>query len=145
MTVSNGNTLSVRDAGSRTLDNGGFQGAQSLRGRNRDYQAQVPVDAYTTDDEVVVIASVPGVRPEDVHITFEGDTLTIQGQTPQPEQNRRYLVNELFHGRWSRTLRVSVPIDVTRIDATFEDGVLTVVLPKAEQVKPRTIQVKAKK
>jgi HSP20 family protein len=145
MTVSNGNTLSVRDAGSRTLDNGGFRSAQLLRGRNRDYQDQVPVDAYTTDEEVVVIASVPGARPEDVHITFEGDTLAIQGQTPQPDQNRRYLVNELFHGKWSRTLRVSVPIDVTRIEATFEDGVLTVVLPKAEEVKPRVIQVKAKK
>jgi HSP20 family protein len=145
MTVSNGNTLSVRDAGSRSFDDGGFRGAQSLRGRTRDYQAHMPVDAYTTDDEVVVIASVPGVRPEDVHITFEGDTLTLQGQTPQPDQGRRYLVNELFYGKWSRTLRVNVPIDVTRVEATFEDGVLTVVLPKAEEVKPRVIQVKAKK
>ena len=116
-----------------------------LGGTNGTREARLPIDAYTTDDDIVVTAVVPGVKPENVEITYEGDTLTIKGQTAQRVENVSYLFAERFHGTFVRTLQLNVPIDADKIEASFEDGVLTLVLPKAEAVKPRVIKVKTSK
>jgi HSP20 family protein len=91
-----------------------------------------------------VIASVPGMKPEDVEITIEGDTLTIRGEIPPAIENVDYAFAERFHGPFSRTLKLNVPIDIERIEATFENGLLVLQLPKAEEVKPKVIKVEAK-
>ena len=116
-----------------------------LGGTNGTREARLPIDAYTTDDEIVVTAVVPGVKPEDVEITYEGDTLTIKGQMPQRIENANYIFAERFHGSFVRTLQLNVPIDADKIEASFEDGILTLVLPKSEAVKPRVIKVKTTK
>lgn len=96
----------------------------------------------TTDNEIVVTAAVPGVKPEDLDITYEGDTLTLRGQMPQRLSDVNYLFAERFHGSFTRTLQLNVPVDTDKIEATFENGILTLVLPKAEAIKPRVIKVK---
>lgn len=105
---------------------------------------QLPVDVYTTPEEIVIAANVPGVKPENVEITFKGDVLTIQGELPGALENVEYLMRERRHGRFSRTLSFNVPVNADGIEATFENGVLTVVAPKAEQVKPKTIRVQTR-
>ena len=106
---------------------------------------RLPLDAYGTDEEIVIIAPVPGVDPDDVEITLEGDTLTIRGEFKAPIENVDYLLNERPYGPFERNLRVNVPVEADRIEASFEGGLLKIVLPKAEEVRPRVIKVKYKK
>jgi HSP20 family protein len=87
---------------------------------------------------------VPGLKPEDVEITLEGDTLTIKGEFKQPLENVQYLMNERLSGSFMRTLTINVPVQADKAEARFEDGVLTLVLPKAEEVRPKVIKVQTK-
>lgn len=103
--------------------------------------ARLPIDAYVTDDEIVVVASMPGANPDDVEITIEGDSLTIRGEIPPRLENVRYIFTERFHGPFIRTLQLNVPVDVDHVEATFENGLLTLRLPKAEEAKPKVIKV----
>jgi HSP20 family protein len=102
------------------------------------------IDAYTTADDVVIVAAVPGLDPEDIEITIDGDTLTIRGEFKGPLENVDYVVRERTCGKFSRTLRLNVPVQASKAEATFDKGVMTLVIPKSEEVKPRSIKVVAK-
>jgi HSP20 family protein len=91
-----------------------------------------------------VTASIPGANPDDVEITVEGDSVTIRGHIEPRLENVNYIFAERFHGEFSRTLQLNVPVDVENIEAHFENGVLTLTLPKAEEVRPRVIKVNAR-
>ena len=102
----------------------------------------VPVDVFATNDEVVVEALLPGVKPEEVDITMEGTTLTIAGDTSAMISDREgLLLQEIRRGRFVRTLTLPAGLEPDKATATFEDGILTLRLPKAEQVKPRQIKI----
>ena len=105
---------------------------------------QLALDAYATDEELVIIAAVPGIDPEAVEITIEGDTLTIRGEIATPLENVDYILQERPCGKFQRTLHLNVAVQADKAEATFERGVLTLVIPKQEEVKPRTIKVQAK-
>ena len=102
------------------------------------------MDAYTTPEEIVIIASLPGLTPDEVDIALEGDTLTIRGELRPPLENVEYLFQERGFGLFSRTLTLHVPVEADKAEAVFENGVLTLTLPKAEETKPKTIKVKSK-
>jgi HSP20 family protein len=102
---------------------------------------RLPIDAYVTPDEIVIVANMPGVSPENVEITVEGDTLTIRGERPAPLENVDYLLQERSYGSFQRTLSINVPVDANRAEAQYESGLLTLHIPKAAAAKPRTIQV----
>ena len=104
------------------------------------------VDMYETDEAVVVKTATPGVDPEDIDISITGDTLTIKGETKVEEeiQEENYLCRERRYGAFSRSLTIPVAVQADEAEAEFEDGVLTLMLPKAEQVKPKAIEIKAK-
>jgi len=104
----------------------------------------LPIDAYTTADDVVIVAAVPGVDPDDIEITIDGDTLTVKGEFKGPLENVDYVVRERTCGKFSRTLRLNVAVEAGKAEATFDKGVMTLVIPKSEDVKPRTIKVVAK-
>lgn len=106
--------------------------------------ALLPVDAFATEDAIVIVADVPGLKPEDINIVFEGDTLTIRGEFKSQTEQKSYVLRERMTGKFERTLTVNTPIDSSRIEAVFENGVLTLTLPKSEAVKPKQIAVKAK-
>lgn len=106
---------------------------------------RLPVDVYSTPDEIVVTAAVPGVKPENVEISIEGDIVTIKGELPRPLENVNYIFQERPYGLFSRVLQLNVPIEADKAEAHFDNGLLTLTLPKAEAIKPRTIKVKAKK
>lgn len=106
---------------------------------------KVPLDAYYTDDALVIKGSLPGVSPEEVSITLDGDTLTIRGETKQEERTERegYLCQERHYGSFYRSLALPRGLKTDKAEATFEDGVLTLTIPKSEEIKPKQIKVKA--
>lgn len=131
--------IALREAMNRLIDDEFF-----ARDEDRDRLARLPIDVYSTDDEIVVIAAIPGLDPDAVNITVEGDTLIISGETPPMIENVEWSIIERFHGRFTRSLTLNVPINIDNIEATFNKGLLTLVLPKAEAIKPKKIEVKTK-
>ncbi len=103
---------------------------------------RLPLDVYTTPEEIVIVASLPGLTPDEVDISIDGDRLTIQGALRRPLENVDYLFQERACGPFSRTLTLNVPINTDEAEAVFENGVLTLTLPKAEESRPKTIKVK---
>jgi HSP20 family protein len=108
---------------------------------------EVPaVDMYQTDDAVVVKSAIPGIKPEDIDISITGDTLTIKGETQVEEEvnEENYIRRERRYGSFCRSLALPLPVVTDKAAAEFENGVLTLTLPKAEEVKPKAIKIKAK-
>jgi len=106
----------------------------------------VPLDVYETPEAVVVKAALPGVKPGEVDISITGDTLTVTGETKAEHEVKKedYLLQERRHGRFSRSLTLPDGLQSDKAEATFEDNILTITIPKAEEVKPKTIKVKPK-
>ena len=102
----------------------------------------LPLDAYFTDDAIVIQVDVAGLKPEDLSITLEGDTLTLRGEIKSRAEDNKYLLRERPAGKFERILTINTPIDNAKADAHFENGVLTLTLPKAESAKPRQITIK---
>jgi len=104
------------------------------------------IDMYQTDDDVIVKATLPGTKAEDVQISVTGDRLTIKGEFKEKGEvkEKAYHIREHRYGSFERTLSLPTDIIADKAKAEFEDGILTVTLPKAEEVKPKTITVKAK-
>ncbi len=104
------------------------------------------IDLYQTDDDVVVKASLPGIKADDVQISVTGDMITIKGETREKSEakDKAYHIREQRWGAFERTIALPTAVVSDKAKAEFEDGVLTVTLPKAEEVKPRLITVKAK-
>ena len=104
------------------------------------------IDMYQTDDDVVVKAALPGFKADEVQINVTGDVLTLRGEMKHAEEQKDQAWHIREH-RWGSFERsISLPTDVVseKAQADFDNGVLTITLPKAEEVKPKTITVKAK-
>src|ERR1041385_1572966 len=95
-----------------------------------------PVDIFEEADAIRIMAEIPGVKPEDVKITHEGNVLTIHGQKQQSAEER----TERVH-RYERTFSLPAAVDANNIKASYDQGVLTVVIPKTAEARPRQIQV----
>jgi HSP20 family protein len=104
-----------------------------------------PVNAFQDEDGVTVIADVPGVKPEDLSVEAEGDSLriAITRATPEGVDDDKFHRRERPTGEFKRELKLPAGLDTEKIEATLNDGVLTVRLPKAEAAKPRKIAIKA--
>ncbi len=104
------------------------------------------IDMFQTDNDVVVKASLPGLKAEDVNITITADMLTLRGEFKEENENKdaTWHIREQSSGSFERSVILPTDVQSDKAKAEFENGVLTVTLPKAETVKPRTITVKAK-
>jgi HSP20 family protein len=104
------------------------------------------IDMYQTDNEVVVKASIPGLKAEEVQINVTGDMLTIKGEVKQEEErkDRAWHIREHHFGSFERSIALPTDVKGDKAEAVFENGILTVSLPKADEVKPRTINIKPK-
>ena len=102
------------------------------------------MDIAEYENQYVAIVELPGVKKEDVKITFEKDVLTVEGVRKPYEipQDARPLLNEMRVRDFSRSIRVPVEIDATGISAELENGILKVVLPKSQEARVRTIAIK---
>lgn len=137
--------VGMRQAMDRLLEGGYLRPSQPLV-RWTEW-AQPSLDMYQTPKEVVVKAALPGVNPEDVDIEISGNTLTIKGETKQEEKSDEddYLCRECHYGSYYRAITLPQAIKGDKAEASFEDGVLTLTIPKTEVEKPKKIEVKAKK
>jgi len=107
-----------------------------------------PVDIYESEDKLqyVIEAALLGFKPEELHITAVGDTLTISAVKKEEEKLEKepYVRRERYTGEMTRTFTLPTVIDVEKIEAVFEHGVLKLYIPKAEEVKPKEIPIKVK-
>jgi HSP20 family protein len=102
------------------------------------------MNVWTDEDSAVVTAELPGVVLEDIDISVEDDTLTLRGnRQPEEVENATYHRRERRYGSFLRTFRLPFRVDAGKVEATFAKGVLSMVLPRAEEDKPKKITVKA--
>ena len=106
----------------------------------------VRVDMYETDEGIVVKSDLPGMKPEDVDISIQENTLTIRGEFEAEEERERQNVHirERRYGVFQRSIPLPKAVDAEKAAAEFEDGVLHVMLPTVEAEKPKRISVRAK-
>ncbi len=104
------------------------------------------IDMYQTDDDVVVKAAIPGFKADEVQINVTGDVLTLRGEMKHEEEkkDKAWHIREQRWGSFERAITLPTDVKADKASADFENGILTVTLPKAEEVKPKTIAVKAK-
>ncbi|RPJ27802.1 MAG: Hsp20/alpha crystallin family protein [Chloroflexi bacterium] len=104
------------------------------------------IDMYQTDDDVVVKAALPGFKADEVQINVTGDVLVLRGEMKHEEekQDKAWHIREQRWGSFERSIALPTDVRADKANADFENGILTVTLPKAEEVKPKTITVKAK-
>ena len=106
--------------------------------------ARLPLDVRTTPDALLVEAALPGIKPEDVAITVENGTLTIRANdhTERSSEESGWLVREISRGSVMRAVTLPTGLEAEKAEATFEHGVLRLRIPRAEQTKPRQIQIR---
>lgn len=105
------------------------------------------LDVLENDDAYLVKATIPGIDPDDLDITYNNETLTIQGEMKHEEEKdgERYHLQERFYGKFYRQVRLPSAVNANAIQANYEHGVLTLTLPKSEEVKPKKISVQNSK
>jgi HSP20 family protein len=101
------------------------------------------IDVAETKDDLVVTASLPGVKDKDIHLSIEGDTLSLRGQrmADQQVQDEHYHRIERWSGSFERHIQLPAPVQADRARASYRDGVLEIRLPKVEATKPREIKI----
>lgn len=121
------------------LFQGSFIAPQSV-GRQGGYP---PVDLYVTDQDVVIEMAIPGAKAEDINISVTGDAVSLTGDIKRgyPERSQLY-VDEIWEGKFQRSFALPIQVDANAADASFDDGILILKLPKSEASRPRKIQVK---
>lgn len=109
-------------------------------------EGQLSIDVYQTPDKLIVKSTIAGVKPDDIDISINNDMLTIRGkrelQDKIPEEN--YLIKECYWGGFSRSVILPVEVEAEKVEAGLDNGVLTVILPKAKSAKQFSIKVREK-
>ena len=135
--------MTLREAMDRLFDDA-FTHSLSMRDG---WSASTPaVDMYQTDDEIVVRASLPGIKADEVQINVTGDVLTLKGEVKHEEEknDKAWHIREQRWGSFQRSVALPTNVVSDKAKAEFENGILTITLPKAEEVKPKTITINAK-
>jgi len=133
--------VSMRDAVNSLLQESFVQpnGAWEERGAAT---FALPLDVTEAENDFVVKASLPGIKPEDVQTTLLGDTLTIRAESKVEEENgHKWLLRERRSGSFQRSVSMGTPINADMASAKFENGVLTLTLPKSDQARPKQINI----
>jgi len=110
----------------------------------KSFNWSVALDVVESEDEYLVKASLPGINPEDLEITFEDNRLTIKGESKEEEviDEARFHLRERRFGRFTRSIKLPSGIESEKIEANYDKGVLKLHLPKVEEVKPKKIMIK---
>lgn len=123
------------------------QKSESSEWLGGDYdEGQLSIDVFQTPDSLVVKSTIAGVKPGDIDISINNDMLTIRGRREIQEKisEENYLIKECYWGGFSRSVILPVEVEVEKIEASLDNGVLTVILPKAKSAKQFSIKVKEK-
>lgn len=111
----------------------------------QDYEGQLAIDAYETDDSIVVKAPIAGVKPEDLEISITDEAVSIKGKRKEEHEIVRdnYLAQECYWGSFSRVYNLPIAVDSEKAKASLKHGILTIKIPKLEKSKRKIITVKA--
>ncbi len=101
------------------------------------------LDLYQNNDDVIALVELPGMRKEDIEISLHDGTLTISGERKSETSDGAAERTERYVGKFRRSITLPARVDASKVSATYRDGILTVTLPKAEEAKPKQIQVDA--
>lgn len=114
--------------------------------RRRFFEVEFPpMNVWTNPEGAVVTVELPGVNPEQIEVSVVGDTLTLRGKRVAEDlpEGARYQRRERFQGEFARSLQLPFTIDADHVEAQYENGILTITLPRAEADKPKRITVQA--
>jgi HSP20 family protein len=136
----------LRDAMNQLLEDS-FVPTRGSRG-NGTMVRPLPLDVYATQDEAVVIAAVPGMSPQDLEVTIDQNVVTLSGTVPTAAESEQgkgatWYLHELWHGQFRRSVTLPFEVDAGQAEATFENGIVRIMLPKAERAKPHKIAIKS--
>jgi HSP20 family protein len=107
-------------------------------------EGELAVDMYQTDEELVILSAIAGVKPEDLNLYLEGDVLFIEGERKKPvEEVGDYFLQECYWGKFSRKIVLPVEINPEKISASFKDGILTIRIQKISKERRRKILIKS--
>jgi HSP20 family protein len=143
----NRETMTLREAMDRLFDDAFTRPFSLMRNGGSAYALSSPaIDLYETDNDVVVKAALPGIKADEVQLNVNGDILTIRGETKHEEEqkDKSWHIREQRWGAFERSVRLPSGVMADKAKADFDNGILTITLPKSEKVKPKTITVKAK-
>lgn len=133
--------MSLREAMDRLFEEafvrpGRLMGAETV---------SMPVDVAEDEQSITVKAALPGIKPDEIDVNITGNVLTIRGEHKEEEERKgqTWHRRELRYGRFERSMTLPTEVQAEQAEATFENGVLTLRLPKAEAAKPKRIQVRA--
>jgi HSP20 family protein len=133
--------LTLRDAMSRLFEESFVRPAAI----GREQAWSMPVDLRETDDTFIVDAVVPGLKPDDLNVTLENNVLTISGEMKQERQDGQEQGNyhrvERHYGRFIRSVALPTNVNTDQVEATLENGILHLEIPKAETARPRRIAI----
>lgn len=100
------------------------------------------LDLYQTNDNVIALVELPGMRKEDIEISLHDGMLTISGERKtETQEGGKAERSERYVGKFRRSITLPTRVDANKVNATYKDGILTITLPKAEEAKPKQIQV----
>jgi HSP20 family protein len=135
--------VSLRDAVNALIQDSILRPGAELIRPGVERMAGVPVDVLETENEFIIKASLPGMKPEQVEITAHGDTVTLRGEVKSEEEKpgETWHIRERRYGAFHRSITLSAPINADGAHATFDNGVLTLTVPKAEAARPRHIKI----
>jgi HSP20 family protein len=131
-----------RDTMDRLFESG-FSRPWRLMQMGTEEFAAPPIEISEAEDEIEVKASLPGMKPEDINISVQGDVVTIKGETREESEDRQksYYRRELRYGSVQRSITLPTIVDTERSQASYENGILKLRLPKSEEAKPKQIKV----
>lgn len=138
---------SMREVMDRLFNDNFFRPYRQLQEFGAGFGLGLSMDIFEEGDKYVVEAALPGMKPEDVDISLQGNTLTIKGRLPesQVQEGRNYLLKELSGGEFVRTVTLPAEVNADQVDATFESGMLHLVLPKTPAYQSKRIEVRSGK
>ncbi|MCL6613743.1 MAG: Hsp20/alpha crystallin family protein [Firmicutes bacterium] len=107
---------------------------------------QPPIDIYATNDELILVAAVPGLAAKDLEITTNRGFITIAGEFTPPDLPEKVesLRQERWYGRFSRTFQLPLPVEAEKAEATMENGLLFIRMPKAKEARTTNVPIKVK-
>jgi HSP20 family protein len=141
----NRETMTLRDAMDRLFDDAFTRPFSMMRNGGSTWSSPA-IDLYETNNDVVVKAALPGIKADEVQLNITGDILTIRGETKQEEEtkDKAWHIREQRWGAFERSVMLPSGGIADKAKADFDNGILTITLPKSEEKKPKTITVKAK-
>jgi HSP20 family protein len=137
--------MTLREAMDRLFDDA-FTRPFSISREGGSNWSSPAIDMYQTDNDVVVKAALPGIKPDEVQINVTGDVLTLRGETKHEEEkkDKSWHIHEHRWGAFERSIMLPTGVIADKAKADFDNGILTITLPKSEEVKPKTITVNSK-